>query len=62
MTPKQVTDYFGNENKAALELGLSAQAVRLWKASSRPEKYKIPRMTQHAIAHITNDALKVDEK
>ncbi len=57
MTPTQVIRHFGDERTAAYKLGITTEAIKQWK-----KKKIIPRMTQHAIAHITNDALTVDEK
>ena len=57
MKPREIVAMFGSETKAAVALGVAVTTVRLWL-----KKKKVPRMTQHAIAHITNDALKVDEK
>lgn len=57
MTPTQVIRHFGDRRKAALKLGITEQAIEQWKI-----KKAIPRMTQHAIAHITQDQLLVDEK
>ncbi len=57
MTPSQVIKHYGSEKEAAYQLGVTVQAVTAWK-----KKRKIRLLTQHAIAHITKDALKVDEK
>lgn len=54
MTPKQVIAFFGDQKKAALELKKSVTCIRIWEA-----KKSIPVWSQHAIAHITNDQLKV---
>jgi hypothetical protein len=53
MTPKQLIDHFGSDNKAALSLGLTVQAVRIWAG-----KGSIPIWSQNAIAWLTKGKLK----
>lgn len=57
MTPKQLIKHYGSDNKAALSLGLSVQAVRKWVKSD-----SIPDWSQNAIAWLTNGALKPNRK
>ncbi len=55
MTGDQVVKYYGDKNKAAAELGVEPQTVKRWTEN------EIPIWSQHAIAHISKDALKVDK-
>jgi hypothetical protein len=56
MTPNQIVKYFGSDTKAAAALGKSVTCIKAWRSNG------IPIWSQHAIAHITKDALKVEEK
>lgn len=57
MTPKQLIKHFGSDNKAALSLGLSVQAVRKWTKAG-----KIPLWSQKAIAWVTDGCLKPESE
>ena len=53
MSPQQLIEHFGSDNKAALNLGLTVQAVRIW-----VRKGEIPIWSQNAIAWLTKGKLK----
>ena len=53
MSPNQLIAHYGSDNKAALNLGLTVQAVRIW-----VRKGEIPIWSQNAIAWITRGKLK----
>ena len=55
MSVQELLDFYGSDNKAALNLGITVQAVRKWKANN-----VIPRWSQCAIAYISKRKLKVD--
>ncbi len=55
MTADQVIKHYGTANKASAELDIGLQTLRRWEKDNR-----IPIWSQHAIAHISKDALKVD--
>ena len=58
MTPKQLLDEFGSEIKAAAFLGINPRTVKNWCGSENIPQ--IPYWSQCAIAHLTNNKLKVD--
>lgn len=58
MSPDQVIKHFGNQTKAAAEIGISVQSLYMWGRSKKSPQ--IPILTQHAICNITKGALKVD--
>jgi len=60
MTPKQLLDEFGSEIKAAAFLGVNPKTVKNWVVSKKTPQ--IPRWSQCAIAHLTNNKLKVGSK
>ncbi len=57
MSPAQAELHFGSKTKAAAAIGVSEQTFRNWS-----DKEAIPLLAQNAIAHITNNKLKVDRK
>lgn len=57
MTPKQLIEYFGSEVKVAAAVGVSQQAVRVWRKNE-----SIPRITQLAIQTLTKNKLVADKE
>ena len=55
MTPYELVYYYGNQTKAAAEIGVSEQSVRNWII-----KKKVPNMVQLAVQTLTKGKLKAD--
>lgn len=56
MTPREVIAYFGNQNRTAIALDISREAVRKWVARGA-----VPKLRQYQIEKVTKGALKADE-
>ena len=56
MTPKKLIEYYKTREIAAKASLVTTPTIRNWFLAGT-----IPMINQHAIAHITNDALKVDK-
>ena len=56
MTPKEVIAYFGNQNRTAIQLEISREAVRKWVANDA-----VPKLRQYQIEKLTKGKLKADD-
>ena len=55
MKLQDVLNYFGNQNRTAIQLGISREAVRKWVV-----KNEVPILRQYQIQELTKGALKVN--
>lgn len=56
MTPREVIAYFGNQNRTAIALEISREAVRKW-----VDRGAVPKLRQYQIEKVTKGALKADD-